>query len=40
MFYIDQELTSKRNIVEIGMARSKVLIDGEDDIIAKLLIER
>ena len=40
MFYIDQELTSKRNIIEIGMAISKVLIDGEDDIIAKLLIER
>ena len=40
MFYIDQELTSKLNIIEIGMARSKVLIDGEHDIIAKLLIER
>ena len=40
MFYIDQELTSKLNIIEIGMARSNVLIDGEDDIIAKLLIER
>ena len=40
MFYIDQELTSKLNIIEIGMARSKVLIEGEDDIIAKLLTER
>ena len=40
MFYIDQELMSKRSIIEIGMARSNVLIDGEDDIIAKLLIER
>ena len=40
MFYIDQELTSKLNIIEIGMARSKVLIDGDDDIIAKLLTER